>query len=287
MNLLIKLVVLFQAVFWACPVESAWYDVKDDVAHAAHVTDVDVVELAAVGYLESSFRPSVKAKSGSAMGLMQITKPTWIHLVKTYGKEYGITLKTPRTDPVANAVMAAAYLKEGRGIMERRLGRKVSMLEVYLGHKFGPYRATNLLTTNRNTPLVDFYPGAASRNHNVYYHRNGTPKTVGDVVAMFSRRLNYAVNVYGQRAIEALGVIKQREYAHYAKVFEQGQKDCVPTYPSAAEIMEAVKSNLETDPSRMAFLLKSARPDTVENYYYYAGYSGCVTSGRKWRGHLV
>lgn len=287
MNILLKLALLAHVIFWAAPVEASWEDVKDDVAAAAHITNIDVKELAAVGYLESSFRPTVRAHHGTATGLMQITKPTWNHLVATYGAEYDITMRTPRTDPTANAIMAASYLKEGREIMERRLGRKVTTLEVYLGHKFGPYRATDLLTANRKTPLVDFYPEAASRNRSVYYHANGQPKTIGDVVAMFSRRLNYAINSYGWRAVEALAVLKQKEFSLYVNAIAEGQEDCARKLPTMEEVLELAKSQIESDPSRIVFMLKSTKMDVVESYYYYLGYSGYFTTGRKWRGHLV
>lgn len=287
MHIFIKLALLAHVLFWSIPVEAAWSDVKDDVAKAAHITNIDVKELAAVGYLESSFRPTVKAKRGSALGLMQITKPTWVHLVRTYGKQYGIDKSTSRTDPTANAIMAAAYLKEGRAIMERRLGRKVSTLEVYLGHKFGPYRATNLLTAKRNTPLVDFYPEAASRNRSVYYHANGTAKTIGDVIAMFNGRLNHALKTYGYKALEALALVKQEEFMEYANAMLEGQRDCTRRYPSASEILAMVKSHTDGEPSRMSFMLKNSKKDEASNYYYYAGYDGCYTSGRKWRGYVV
>lgn len=278
---------IFIVLFWTTPVEASWADVKSNVAEAAHVTDVDVVELAAVGYLESSFRPSVKAKRGSAMGLMQITQPTWNHLVRTYGEQYGIDGKTSRADPTANAIMAATYLKESRGIMERRMGRDVTTLEVYLGHKFGPYRATSLLKSKHTTKLVDFYPGAASRNKSVYYNRDGSEKTIGDVIAMFKGRLSYALGKYGELALHELALVKQKEFEPFAQAMINGQESCVRNYPSAEEVLAKVKDFHSVEPTRLVFLLTGKQLDSAESYYFYSGYDGCVTSGRKWRGHLV
>ena len=283
---LFKFTLLLHIIFWTAPVESAWNDVKTNVAEAAHVTNMDVQELAAVGYLESSFRPSVKAKRGSAVGLMQITKPTWRHLVKTYGEAYDITMSSSRKDPTVNAIMAAAYLKESRTIMEKRMGRKVTTLEVYLGHKFGPYRATNLLKTKRYVKLVDFYPGAASRNHSVYYNDNGTAKTIGDVIAMFDKRLRRALDKYGDLAVAELAKVKAREFAPFALAALSGETECIRTLPNPEEILAEV-GNHRVKPTRLSTVLEHGNPDTAENYFYYMGYAGCAYSGRKWRGHLV
>ena len=283
---LFKLTILL-VLLWTAPAEASWVDVKVNVAEAAHITDVDVVELAAVGFLESSFRPTVKAKRGTAMGLMQITQPTWNHLVRTYGEEYGIDGKTSRTDPTANAIMAATYLKESRTIMERRMGRDVSTLEVYLGHKFGPYRATTLLKSRPDMKLVDFYPGAASRNKSVYYNRDGSAKTIGDVIAMFKGRLGYALGKYGELAMQELALVKQKEFAPFAQAMVDGQESCVKNYPSAAEVLADVKDFHSVEPTRLVFLLTGKKADVAESYYFYSGYDGCMSSGRKWRGHLV
>ena len=267
----------------ACPVDAAWRDVKEIVAMASIATNVPSGELATVGYLESSFRPSVKSKHGSATGLMQITKPTWDYLVRTYGSAYDITKVTLPTDPRANSIMAALYLKENRVIMERRLKRNISVLELYLGHKFGPERATRLLTADGDRTLLDFYPGAASRNKQVYYHTGGVPKTINEVKHMFELRVSRAYQKYAGLALLEVAKVKAAVFTKYQLAYSRGAKDCVATNPSPTEILAAL-ATVTTG----TYLHSATVVETGEyNMFTYIGFAGGYTSGKRFNGYLV
>lgn len=186
------------------PAFAAWEDVKNTIAEVAIETNYPVENLAAVSYLESSFRASVTAEVGTATGLMQITRPTWNHLVKTYGKIRGVTTKDLRTDPRANSLMGVEYIKENDAIMTNALGRKLSLFETYMGYKFGPHRAVRFLRASNSTPLIEFYPTAAKYNPAVYFHEDGTMRTVGEVKSMFRNRVSKALSLYARKANMAL-----------------------------------------------------------------------------------
>lgn len=180
--------------------KSGWDSVKDTLVVASDVTAIDIDVLTAFVYMESSFQGAVKSKTSTAVGLMQITTPTWNYLVRTYGPKHGITRNTAKSDPEANLILGAEYFKENRYLLSTYIGRQPTVLETYFAHKFGPERAARLIRTPSNVKLVDFYPGAASANQKVYYD-NGRERTVGDFKKMFASRLDYAMYTYGDVAI--------------------------------------------------------------------------------------
>jgi hypothetical protein len=62
--------------------------------------------------VESSLDPNAGAKTSSAKGLFQITKPTWNELVSKHGARYGIPGGADIHDPYYNSLMGITYAKQ-------------------------------------------------------------------------------------------------------------------------------------------------------------------------------
>lgn len=261
-------------------------DWADTLAIASYVTDTSAEELAAIAFVESSFKANAKNPHSSAVGYFQLTKPTWRHLVKTYGEEYSIKYKH-RKDPRANAVMGALYIREVREIMSGKLHRDITTLEVYLGHKFGPERAARLLKKPTKTALVDFYPGAASRNKSVYYTKSGEKRTIAGLKSLFSKRLSRAVKTYGARAMAATVSYLEFEFLPFKLALQRAEVDCVKKEKKPDPISrfkELLKSPLERIQFASAIALTNQTPTPPTDYSHY---DAPAYSGRKFNGTIV
>lgn len=265
----------FMLVFIAQPTRASWDDVKDPIVTASQVTDVAIDTLTAFVYMESSFRVAVKSKTSSATGLMQITNPTWNYLVRTYGPKYGIDRSTSKADPAANIILGAEYFKENRRILSNYLGRLPNDLEAYFAHKFGPDRAARFIRSSNDTPLVDFYPGAASANKRVYY-KDGVARTIGDVKGMFSKRMRYAKATYGGLAVDykdkVLFAERKRSYGEW--ISEWFYTDTPNT-----EHLTTVSLKNYPDAQRYKINLNTDRALAIYNPFY--------PSGRKYNDLLI
>lgn len=254
-----------------------WDKVKGDISLAAYLTEFPAEELAAVAFVESSFRARAKVKGGSAKGITQITSPTWNYLLEKYGPDYHLRSDVSPYDPRANAIMGAMYLTEIKDIMSHRLKREVTLLETYLGYKFSPYRAVRMLRAKESTSLLTFYPAAADRNQAVYYHKDGRLKTIGDVKAMFKKRLGFATKNYGEEANEGVVELKRIEFLQYANALLRGPKDCAaPEAESVIDHFERIRN------AHFASIGPMVRPVTHTLAYHLN-----PTSGREWNGFLI
>jgi Transglycosylase SLT domain len=113
--------------------------VQAAINEASSRTGVDASLLAQFAYLESSFKPTAKAKTSSATGLYQHINGTWMGLVKD-NKIPTIPANTPRdealalrTDPLHSAMGGAAYVQQNaKSIKSTNPG------DLYLAHFAGP-----------------------------------------------------------------------------------------------------------------------------------------------------
>lgn len=175
---------------------------------ASAATGVDFNYLLGTAMRESGLKADAKSAHSSASGLFQFVENTWMSLVKEHGAKYGLgsfaasiqrgedgryRAKDPndrsailrlRNDPQISAMMAGEYAKQTAADMEDKLGRKVTSGELYAGHLFGPSQACKLIKTAQGAPhesACDLFPRAADANKNIFYHTDGTPKTVKEV----------------------------------------------------------------------------------------------------------
>lgn len=243
-------------------VNAAWDQHKETIVEVAVVTNVEPELITAVALLESSFRQDAKAAAGSSKGIMGITDPTWKHLVTKYGEEYEVK-HSDRMKPRAELIMGAMYLSDIKTYLETRYKRKATYTEIYLGYKFGPQRALEMLSLNKTTKLVDFYPEAAERNKSVYFKEN-TPRTVAETARVFKNRIRAGLNQFGQEA---------------KRLFEEKQEEAFAVYRDALNNSDCVRLFETILPYRCHLdLLPVPHKFTTPDY---------LVSGRKHNHHFV
>jgi hypothetical protein len=181
---------------------------------AAVATGSDFNYLLGTAMRESSLRPNAQSRHSSAAGLFQFIEQTWLGLVKTHGAQYGLggyadairkggdgryhvqpalreTILALRKDPQASALMAGEYAKTTQTQLRNALGRDVCGGELYAAHFLGPEAACRLIRLNQSHPdrsAAACFPQAAGSNHNVFYHANGSAKSVREVYAWAMRQ---------------------------------------------------------------------------------------------------
>lgn len=175
---------------------------------ASAVTGVDFNYLLGTAIRESGLKPTAKSGNSSASGLFQFVEQTWLGLVKEFGAKHGLTsyanaiskgedghyhaadaadrsaILRLRNDPQVSAMMAGEYTRQTQEVMEDRLGRKVSSGELYAAHLLGPGSACKLIRTNQGAPQTaacDLFPKAADANPHIFFHADGSPKSVREV----------------------------------------------------------------------------------------------------------
>lgn len=194
--------------------DASWKSQASVFAEVAVKTKVDVRELAAIAALESSFRPDVSASTSTAVGLFQFTNRTWRVTLASYGEQYGLTSKAKRTDPMANALMGAEYIKENRRVLRRKLGYDPDLLSVYLAHLLAPRRVALLSKIHPNTYMDKIYPYLATVNHELFYKPNGKPRTVAQFKMNLRNKLDFAYKSYAQVSTAAVKKFRESEWAN-------------------------------------------------------------------------
>lgn len=175
---------------------------------ASAATGVDFNYLLGTAMRESGLKPAAQSQASSAAGLFQFVEQTWLGLVKDHGAKYGLgsfanaisksdngrlrvgnaddraAILRLRNDPQISALMAGEYTKQAANQMEESLGRKVSSGELYAAHLLGAGSACKLIRSSQAAPgqaAADLFPQAAEANPSIFYHSNGSPKSVREV----------------------------------------------------------------------------------------------------------
>lgn len=139
---------------------------------------------------ESSGDPNAKAKKSSALGLAQFTNATWMEQVNKLGLNY--TLKD-RTDPAKVLKVLVPFTEENINKARKQLGREPTETEVYLYH-FVPAKAAGLIQANP-TALSTHYVSESTikANKDIFYNKSKnrytTPRTVGEVLSIFRKKM--------------------------------------------------------------------------------------------------
>jgi len=175
--------------------------------NAAAATGSDFHYLLGTAMRESSLRPNAQSHSSSAAGLFQFVDQTWLGLMKRYGAQYGLgdyasaitkdaeghyhapaserhEILALRKDPDVCALMAGEYAKSTQEQMKASLGRNVCGGELYAAHFLGPESACRLIKLMGSDPSASAaaeFPRAADANKTVFYHADGTAKSVREV----------------------------------------------------------------------------------------------------------
>jgi hypothetical protein len=185
-------------------------DVVAAIKTASRETGSDFDFLLATAQRESNLDSTAKSKSSSATGLFQFVDQTWLSLVKRYGSRHGLghyaecitktdtgrlavsstdaksAILALREDPKISALMAGEAAAATRQSLECALGRPVCSGELYAAHFLGEGGARRLIQLNakQSDARADLaFPEAAKANRRVFYHSDGSAKTVGEVHA--------------------------------------------------------------------------------------------------------
>jgi hypothetical protein len=89
-----------------------------------------------------------------------------------------------RNNPQVSALMEGEYVKEARSSLESSLGRNVCNGELYAAHFLGPESACRLIRLTQSQPQASApteFPQAANANKPVFYHADGSAKSVREV----------------------------------------------------------------------------------------------------------
>jgi hypothetical protein len=178
------------------------------IQQAAQATGADFNYLLGTAMRESSLKPSIKAGTSSASGLFQFIEQTWLGVVKTYGAKHGLAsyanaisqgadgrfhtsnpadrsaILALRNDPQVASLMEGEFAQATRATLSNALGRDVCGGELYAAHFLGPDAACRLIRMSDSQPnasAASAFPAAADANKPVFYHADGTPKTVREV----------------------------------------------------------------------------------------------------------
>ena len=184
---------------------------------ASAATGSDFQFLLGTAMRESGLKPQAKSSTSSASGLFQFVEQTWLGMVKQHGAQYGLgsyantisqgadgrctvdshadrqAILALRNDPQVSALMEGEYVKQARSSLENSLGRDVCSGELYAAHFLGPESACKLIRLSQSQPQANAssaFPQAASANKSVFYHSDGTAKSVREVYDWALRQTN-------------------------------------------------------------------------------------------------
>jgi hypothetical protein len=158
---------------------------------------VDPKLMASIAAIESGFRSTVKAGTSSATGLYQFIKGTWTAMIQKYGAKYGINPSTSPTDPRANALMGAEYLKENANAIKSVLkGRTLTDTDLYMAHFLGAGGARKFLSADPNAIAANVMPEAARANASIFYDGR-RPRTIAEVYALMNQKLRTRSKKFG------------------------------------------------------------------------------------------
>ncbi len=174
--------------------------------NAAQRTGSDFNYLLGTAMRESSLKPQAQSATSSATGLFQFIEQTWLGLVKDHGASHGLAAQANaitrgsdgryraggdkdailalRKDANIAALMAGEHAKSTSATLQNALGRQPCGGELYAAHFFGPEAACKLIKLAENNPGMSAaaqFSAAASANKTVFYHADGSAKSVREV----------------------------------------------------------------------------------------------------------
>ncbi|HWU25168.1 MAG TPA: transglycosylase SLT domain-containing protein [Rhizomicrobium sp.] len=183
-------------------------DILSALKQASAATGSDFDYLLCTAMRESSLHPDAHSRTSTACGLFQFVEQTWFGLVKEFGAKYGLSsfanaialgsdghfsvdnasdrhaILALRNDPRIAALMAGEYANLTRSALQAQLGRPITNGELYAAHFLGPEGACRLIRMSASQPgacAATAFPQAAEANRNIFYHTDGSAKSVGEV----------------------------------------------------------------------------------------------------------
>ena len=193
--------------------------VRQAIYNASSATGVDFAYLMNQARVESGFDPGAQAKTSSATGLYQFIEQSWLGVVAKHGDAHGLgwaasaisrgsdgryrvsdpgkrqAILDLRRDPQAASSMAAEFASDNKAYLEARTGREAEPVDLYLAHFLGAAGAAKFLKArdaNPETSAADLFPAAARSNRNVFFERDGTPRSLDAVRNRFAAKFGGA-----------------------------------------------------------------------------------------------
>ena len=203
---------------------------------ASAATGSDFHYLLGTAMRESGLKTQAQSNTSSACGLFQCVGQTWLGLIKEHGAKYGLGAQAAaissdgdghfkvadgasreailalRKDPKIAALMAGEFTNRTKAALTGSLGRDVCEGELYAAHFLGPAAATKLIQMNQANPdarAAQCFPQAADANRSVFYHADGSAKTVREVY-------NWALKQPNADGASAPVKMAKAEAPHYA-----------------------------------------------------------------------
>lgn len=180
--------------------DHSWQAMSKTIVAAAKMAGVDSGLMATMAAIESGFRSKVGARTSRAQGLFQFIPKTWEAMLKKYGPKYGISLRTRPTDPRANALMAAEYLKQNENQIKDVVKGDVTDTDLYMAHFLGAGGARSMLSADPTENASRLLPAAARANPNIFRNSNGRARTVAEVYQVLNKKVSHSRDLYADKA---------------------------------------------------------------------------------------
>ncbi len=190
---------------------TGWSAAKDLINAAAKATGVDARALAGMIAQESSFDPNAMprgyAMGSTAKGLGQHLDGSWAEDMKFHARELGIPAGTSQFDPKASALLTAMRMRRNGMGLEKLLGRKPTMAEVYMSHFMGAEGAASVLKQPSNALSINSEKGsnAKTQHPEYFYDKNKRPFTVKETVDFITERLTNKMSKAGVKETDFNG----------------------------------------------------------------------------------
>lgn len=235
---------------------------------ASKKTGVDFDYLVNQARTESSFRPDVKAATSSATGLYQFIDQTWLGTVSEHGAKHGLSdissqiqkdfqgryfvtddsvkkqILELRKDPEIASLMAAEFAADNGNFLQTQTGKEATPTDLYMAHFLGAGGATKFIKAMQETPYrpaAHLLPAAASANKNIFYNKDGSPKSFDAIYASFERKFGDVTEVQlAQNDTLTQAYANDRTYARDIS-FERMYGDNVAKYVRALPSVQEFK----------------------------------------------
>lgn len=173
---------------------------QDLITAAAKMVGVDPNLMMTMAAIESGFRPAIKAPTSSATGLYQFITSTWKETVRKHGNKYGISENVPPTDPKANALMGAEFIKDNMKALQGTIkGRPITDTDLYVAHFLGAGGAKQLLGADPNAIAAQLMPAPARANKSIFF-QGERPRTVAEVYQVLNTLVQRKGKQFGLQA---------------------------------------------------------------------------------------
>ena len=160
------------------------------IRKAAGVAGVDPETMLAFAKIESSLRPSVKAPTSNATGLMQIVPGTWNDLMSRYASQYNIPRDAKPTDPYYNALLGSLYAKENmKTLGDYKAAGIRDDVALYLAHHFGPSGGRSIIKAALQNPGASIHTAVSEQAFNANRQELGG-RTIGQYIQYLQGKLD-------------------------------------------------------------------------------------------------